>query len=208
METLWAGQARSTHSISRAWARPRSRALDALNVGDLKCRGGRVRSAIAREGIERIDKIEAGQELEEQSRLGSASRLHLEADARVGEGAGTAAAAGTDRVLSCLSGERWPESGTPGRGPPAMSGGTGPLHFFSRAASARTFGCASRLGRAASRLRPQPGCLVAGARDVFQVASAVGVDAVGNQFEHAVRQRAQEAAVVGHEEHRALEVPK
>ena len=38
--------------------------------------------------------------------------------------------------------------------------------------------------------------LVAGARDVFRVAAAVLVDAVGRQLQHAVRQRGQEVPVV------------
>ena len=47
-----------------------------------------------------------------------------------------------------------------------------------------------------SYLDPQTRRLVAGARDVFRVAAAVLVDAVGRQLQHAVRQRGQEVPVV------------
>jgi tripartite-type tricarboxylate transporter receptor subunit TctC len=46
--------------------------------------------------------------------------------------------------------------------------------------------------------------LLAGARDVFGVAAAVLVDAVGRQLQHAVGQRGQEVPVVRDEQHRAL----
>ena len=37
---------------------------------------------------------------------------------------------------------------------------------------------------------------MAGARHVFGVAAAIGVDAFGRQFQHAVRERGEEMAVV------------
>ena len=54
------------------------------------------------------------------------------------------------------------------------------------------------------RLAPQPRRLVAGARDVFGIAAAIVVDAVGRQFQHAVGQRGQEVPVVRDEQHGAL----
>ena len=52
----------------------------------------------------------------------------------------------------------------------------------------------------------QPRRLVAGARDVFGVAAAVLVDALGRQLQHAVGQRGEEVPVVRDEQHGAFVV--
>ena len=53
-------------------------------------------------------------------------------------------------------------------------------------------------------LTPQPRRFLPGARDIFGIAAAIGVDAVRRQFQHAVRQRGEKMPVMRHEQHGAL----
>lgn len=53
-------------------------------------------------------------------------------------------------------------------------------------------------------LAPQPRRLMPAAGDIFGVAAVILVDALRRQFQHPVRQRGQEVAVMRDEQHRAL----
>src|SRR6185437_11274186 len=54
---------------------------------------------------------------------------------------------------------------------------------------------------AARSSAPQARSLMAGARDIFGIAAAIAMDAVGRQLQHAIGERSQEMAVVRHEQH-------
>ena len=56
-----------------------------------------------------------------------------------------------------------------------------------------------------SRSAPQARRFLAGARDIFGVAAAILVDALGRQLQHAVGERGEKMPVVRDEQHGALE---